>query len=242
MPLYIPNILFQDCWGSMGNISFYHRDGKCYWKTKPTTVFQGTSAQLTNAAIHKRAIQAWKSLEHDEQLEWSAIARQVPSKRLPYDTNTYISGYNLFVSAYHGFAQLGNEHTPQPKPYKPFPQFSITLHSAIQVEEDLLLSFNIDMPGLTGNLHPVLKLHLTHPSGGIRPGLMRSFLSMQTESPDRIQVLIPDYKNAWHLDSSVIAGLTGNHQQYQAHIRYFLIDSQTGYRSREQQISVRFEI
>ena len=61
---------------------------------------------------------------------------------------------------------------------------------------------------------------------------MRSFLSMQTESPDRIQVLIPDYKNAWHLDLT----------EYQAHIRYFLIDSQTGYRSREQQISVRFEI
>ena len=240
MPLYIPNILFQDCWGSMGNISFYHRDGKCYWKTKPTTVFQGTSAQLTNAAIHKRAIQSWKSLEHDEQLEWSAIARQVPSKRLPYDTNTYISGYNLFVSAYHGFAQLGTEHTPQPKPYKPFLQFSITLHSAIQVEEDLLLSFNLVIPGLappvipglTGNLHPVLKLHLTHPSGGIRPGLMRSFLSMPTEIPDRILVLIPDYKNAWHLDIS----------EYQAHIRYFLIDSQTGYRSREQQISVRFKV
>ena len=232
MPLYIPNILFEDCWGSMGNISFYHRDGKCYWKTKPTTIFQGTSAQLTNAAIHKRAIQAWKSLEHDEQLEWSAIARQVPSKRLPYDTNTYISGYNLFVSAYHGFAQLGDEHTPQPKPYKPFPQFSITLHSAIQVEEDLLLSFNLVIPGLTGNLHPVLKLHLTHPSRGIRPGLMRSFLSMPTESPDRILVLIPDYKNTWNLDLS----------EYQAHIRYFLIDSETGYRSREQQISMRFEV
>lgn len=232
MPLYIPNILFEDCWGSMGNISFYHRDGKCYWKTKPTTIFQGTSAQLTNAAIHKRAIRSWKSLEHDEQLEWSAIARQVPSKRLPYDTNTYISGYNLFVSAYHGFAQLGDEHTPQPKPYKPFPQFSITIHSAIQIEEDLLLSFNIVIPGLTGNLHPVLKLHLTHPSGGIRPGLMRSFLSMPTESPDRILVLIPDYKNTWHLDFT----------EFQAHIRYFLIDSETGYRSREQQISMRFEV
>ena len=60
--------------------------------------------------------------------------------------------------------------------------------------------------------------------------------------PDRIQILIPDYKNAWHLDTSFIAGLADNHQQYRAHIRYFLIDSQTGYRSWEQQISVRFEI
>ena len=167
-------------------------------------------------------------------------------------TQAHISGYNLFVSAYHGFAQLGDEHTPDPKPFTPFPQFSITLDDATAIEEDLLITFSTDItshtgrppvtPYFIGHLHFVLKLQITNPSGGIRPGLMRSFLSMQTESPDRIQVLIPDYKNAWHLDTSVIAGLTGNYQQYQAHIRYFLIDSQTGYRSREQQISVRFEI
>ena len=92
----------------MGNISFYHRDGKCYWRTKPKTIFPGTPAQLTNAAIHSRAIKAWRELEHDVQLEWSAIAKGVPSKQLPYDPGTHISGYNLFVSAYHGFAQLGD--------------------------------------------------------------------------------------------------------------------------------------
>ena len=234
----------------MGNISFYHRDGKCYWRTKPKAVFPGTPAQLTNAAIHRRAIKAWRELEHDVQLEWSAIAKGVPSKQLPYDPGTHISGYNLFVSAYHGFAQLGDEHTPDPKPFTPFPQFSITLDDATAIEEDLLITFRTDIashagrPSVTpdlpalgpdrgiGHLHFVLKLQITHPSGGIRPGLMRSFLSMPTESPERIQILIPDYKNAWHLDLT----------EYQAHIRYFLIDSQTGYRSREQQISVRFEI
>ena len=234
----------------MGNISFYHRDGKCYWRTKPKAVFPGTPAQLTNAAIHRRAIKAWRELEHDVQLEWSAIAKSVPSKQLPYDPGTHISGYNLFVSAYHGFAQLGDEHTPAPKPFTPFPQFSITLNDATAIEEDLLITFSTDIASHTGrpsvipdlpalgpdrgigHLHFVLKLQITHPSGGIRPGLMRSFLSMQTESPNRIQILIPDYKNAWHLDLT----------EYQAHIRYFLIDSQTGYRSREQQISVRFKV
>ena len=234
----------------MGNISFYHRNGKCYWKTKPKAVFPGTPAQLTNAAIHRRAIKAWRELEHDVQLEWSAIAKGVPSKQLPYDPGTHISGYNLFVSAYHGFAQLGDEHTPDPKPFTPFPQFSITLDDATAIEEDLLITFSTDIASHTGrppvipdlpalgsdrgivHLHFVLKLQITHPSGGIRPGLMRSFLSMPTESHDRIQVLIPDYKNAWHLDLT----------EYQAHIRYFLIDSQTGYRSREQQISMRFKV
>lgn len=193
-------------------------------------------------------------------LEWSAIAKGVPSKQLPYDPGTHISGYNLFVSAYHGFAQLGDEHTPDPKPFTPFPQFSITLNDATVIEEDLLITFSTDIASHTSrppvtpdlpalgpdrgieHLHFVLKLQITHPSGGIRPGLMRSFLSMQTESPDRIQVLIPDYKNAWHLETSVIAGLTDNHQQYQAHIRYFLIGSQTGYRSWEQQISVAINL
>lgn len=37
------------------------------------------------------------------------------SQRPPYAPKTSISGYNLFVSAYHGFAKLGNEHVSSPR-------------------------------------------------------------------------------------------------------------------------------
>ena len=231
MPLYTPNIRFSDCWGSMGNITFFHREGKCYWKTKPTTIFRNTLAQSYNSGLHRRALDAWRGLDHDEQLEWNAIAKGVPSRRPPHNPKAYISGYNLFVSAYHGFAQLGDEHTPEPTPFTSFPQFSITFDSAIVIEDkDLLLTFNTTTDH---RFRIAAKVQLTFPGGGIRPGLMRSFLSVPIQdNQELVAFLIPNYKETWHLDLT----------EYQAHIRYFLIDSQTGYRSREQQISVRFEI
>lgn len=35
------------------------------------------------------------------------------------------SGNNLFMSAYHGFAQLGDEHTPVPAAFEDFPVFVV---------------------------------------------------------------------------------------------------------------------
>lgn len=57
----------------------------------------------------------------------ASLKKNVPSHRPPYDDNHHISGYNLFVSAYHGFAQLGHEHVPVPQPYPLFPPSSLEL-------------------------------------------------------------------------------------------------------------------
>lgn len=38
--------------------------------------------------------------------------------RPPYGDGNSISGYNLFVSAYHGFAQLGDERVPVPRRFE----------------------------------------------------------------------------------------------------------------------------
>lgn len=104
MPSFIPNILISDCWGSAGQVTFYHRDGKCYWKNKPASEFSETSRQLDQAQLHHRALEAWRSLEHKVQEEWNRHSDPVVSHRPPFDGTSRISGYNLFVSAYHGFA------------------------------------------------------------------------------------------------------------------------------------------
>ena len=98
MPLYHPNIRFSDCWSSVGNITFYHRNGKCYWRTKPTPTFPGTLWQQEHQAVHFRALEAWRSLEHQVQKQWSAYARDVTAHRPPFLKENHISGYNLFVS------------------------------------------------------------------------------------------------------------------------------------------------
>ena len=46
MPKFHPTPIIQDCWSSIGNITFYHRNGQCFYKRKPYTQYRGTAAQL----------------------------------------------------------------------------------------------------------------------------------------------------------------------------------------------------
>ena len=183
MPRFHPTPLFVDCWSSIGDITFYHRNGHCYWRRKPYTLFKGTPSQLNQSQIHHRAIIAWQQLPHVVQLQWREFAKAVPSHRPPYDNNHHISGYNLFVSAYHGFAQLNREHIPEPKPFPEFPT---------PVLDNILLSSSnggdtksIELQcclTLTDVLHPDRwklngSIQLTPQGMGYNPGLMRSYIA-----------------------------------------------------------------
>ena len=216
MPKYHPNTRFTDCWASVGNITFYHRDGQCYFRTKAKPVFPGTSHQQVQLSIHKRALKAWRNISHEEQLEWNALATQVKSKRPPYDHKTSISGYNLFVSAYHGYASIGDEKIPEPKPMPDFPTISLQYIGASIVGKTLQVKFKIE------NLHASLKnftiasrIQLVKLGAGTNPGKMRTH---QAELTDNIALF------------SIPLSLTAQNS-YTLHMRYFLIDSTTGYRS-----------
>ena len=56
MPVYHPNTRFSDCWGSAGDVTFYHRDGVCYWRSRDRHSFGGTSAQFKALDVHRRAL------------------------------------------------------------------------------------------------------------------------------------------------------------------------------------------
>ncbi len=51
MPKFHPSVLIQDCWSSIGDITFYHRNGQCFYKRKPRPTFRGTPAQLGNEHV-----------------------------------------------------------------------------------------------------------------------------------------------------------------------------------------------
>jgi hypothetical protein len=216
MPKYHPNTRFTDCWASVGNITFYHRDGQCYYRTKANPVFPGTSHQLVQVSIHKRALQAWRNISHEEQLEWNALATQVKSKRPPYDHKTSISGYNLFVSAYHGYASIGDEKIPEPKPIPDFPTLSLKLISSTVVGTTLQVKFKIE------NLHASLqnfiiasRIQLVNLGAGINPGKMRNHQAELTDNIATFTIPLPNQ----------------DHSSYTLHMRYFIIDRTTGYRS-----------
>lgn len=215
MPKYHPNTKFTDCWASVGAITFYHRDGQCYYRTKAHPVFPGTSHQLIQVSIHKRALQAWRNISHEEQLEWNALATQVKSKRPPYDHKTSISGYNLFVSAYHGYASIGDEKIPEPKPMPDFPTLSLKLISSTVVGKTLQVKFKITKAANLQNFTIASRIQLVNLGAGTNPGKMRNHQAELTDNIATFTIPLPNQ----------------DHNSYTLHMRYFLIDRTTGYRS-----------
>ena len=230
MPRYYPNSRFSDCWSSAGNVTFFHRDGVCFWKKRARPMFPRTPDQLDQLQVHHRAINAWKRLSHDTQTEWNRLAVPVVSHRPPFDGKGRISGYNLFVSAYHGFAQLGDEHVPEPQPFHDFPVFVAeysgigTVHQEHDTPSDIILKFRVLMPECqepTG-YRLMTRLQFTYPGMGRQPGYLRSHIAAGncTSSDCIVEVPVADYARKWNLSLS----------QYQVHCRYLLIDTLTGYR------------
>ena len=70
MPRYIPSLPFEDCYGSVGEKTYYHRNGICYYKKRARPVFPGTMLQMEHQTVHLRAIAAWQGLEPSVQKEW----------------------------------------------------------------------------------------------------------------------------------------------------------------------------
>ena len=234
MPKFHPTALIEDCWSSIGNITFFHRDGKCYYKRKPYTVYRGTAAQLDQAQVHHRAILAWQHQPHSVQLQWNHYARSVPSHRPPYDNNHHISGYNLFVSAYHGFAQLGREHVPEPQPFPEFPSTALELLditpssespgplSPTQTAVTLRCCLTLADTTHPDRWHLTARIQLTAPGVGCKPGLMRTYTPTSV-SPVAIGPTTST--------RTVTFTIKGPHlTEYQTHIKYCLIDDLTGFR------------
>ena len=231
MPKFHPTPIIQDCWSSIGNITFYHRNGQCFYKRKPYTQYRGTAAQLDQAQVHHRAILAWQQLQHSVQLQWRELAKSVPSHRPPYDNNHHISGYNLFVSAYHGFAQLGNEHVPAPQPFPDFPSAALEVLEIIPGAETATIRCRLT---LADTVHPErwhlsARIQLTAPGVGCDPGKMRS--CMATHSG-----LITTDQNTCSREITFTAAANIS-VPIQAHIRYRLLDEVTGYRNNWKRVS-----
>ena len=228
MPRFYAYTRFSDCWSSVGNVTFYHRDGVCYFRSKAYSEFAGTAEQLERKELHHRAILAWQRLEAEVQKEWRALAMSVEAHRPPFGDGNHISGYNLFVSAYHGFAQLGNEHIPVPQKFEAFPIFSMDfVGCSMASESEMLLRFRLTVCGVeVASRYRVLgKIQIEEPGVGRNPGKMRNFLSTSVPSGmvSEVEFIVPRKR----FDISV----------FQIHIRYLLLDSAAGYRSQYHSLS-----
>lgn len=228
MPVYLPSILISDAFGSMGNLTFYHKNGQCYTRRRSKASYPGTAAQLNHLAVHRRALQAWASLSHSAQLTWNTYETTAEPHRPPFDHKAHISGNNLFVSAYHGFALLGNEHIPEPQPFVKFPPFAVIIQSASDIDGVLQIIANTSVSEYDNpeRYRLYIRLSLSAPGTGYSLRGMKGFVADQ-DCSGNIVISVPDYKEIWYLDL----------HEYQIHSRCVLLDVLTGYRSQAQRHS-----
>ena len=231
MPKYLPNIKFSDCWSSVGDITLYHRNGICYYRKKSSCAFPGTSDQLLQMDIHRRALNAWKILDRNIQEVWNLVAVDAEPHRPPFRSGSHISGFNLFVSAYHGFARLGNERIPEPRVWEGFPSFYLEEFRSVssgQGSGKILIDVSLHLPGASdiGRYRLLGQVQVTDPGRGSHPGLMRTFLSediMQLSRTSKIcRFEVPAVRNG----------------RIQLHSKMLLIDSLSGYRSQSRKYSI----
>ena len=216
-----PNLLFSDVFGSAGDVTAYHRGGKCFLRKRISSAPAGTEVSVSTSTVHLRALQAWRRLPHEEQLQWEPLASVVEPHRPPFDHLARISGNNLFISAYHGFATLGREHVPTPAPFETFPTFLVKILGASAVDGDLMLRLKLEADDLEGRYRLLCKLFLTKPGGGRSPGMLRNYLAVGTVADPVVTATIPNYVTVSGLDLPA----------YQVHGRFILLDTKTGYRS-----------
>ena len=98
---------------------------------------------------------------------------------------------------YHGFAQLGNEHSPTPRRFEAYPIYSLDFAGAEIVSLfDVNLRFKLTLCSTSKfSRYRVLgKIQIEEPGVGRHPGRQRN-----------------------------------NHEMFQIHVRYLLLDTVTGY-------------
>lgn len=104
----------------------------------------------------------------------------MPAHRPPFDGRNHISGFNPFVSAYHGFAQLGDERIPDPTVPMPFSIFTIELLESFVQGGDQVLKFAVN--GADTRYCLLGKILLAEPGHGCLTGKLRNFIANEAES------------------------------------------------------------
>lgn len=227
-----PSVLVSDVFGSAGDVTAVHRDGKTFLRKRRSGEVALTPAQVAHLEVHRRALAAWRSVPQSVQEVWHEYAREAEPHRPPFDHSSWISGQNLFVSAYHGFHTLGMEHIPEPVRCESFPPFAVSAMSASV--EDVALVLRLSVAGLelaeASRYWLYGRLQLTEVGKGVSSQVSRkSVMASGPCSVLPVSVLVEDWLELW----PAVVGLSS----FRMHGSFVLLDSVTGYRSQRKSIS-----
>ena len=223
-----PNILVSDVYGSAGGVTAVHKDGKVCLRRRSSAKYPGTPAQLEHLAVHRRALAAWRGLAHEVQLVWNGYAQEVEPHRPPFDGKAWISGQNLFVSAYHGFATLGDERVPVPCRFEGFPGFAVSGIDAVEVDDVLTMRLSVaGLDGVDGSRYWLYgQVQVVYAGCGTSSRLKwKSVLGCGACAGGVAEMRIDQWREVWTF--------IGNEKRFTLHMRLVLLDAVTGYRSQK---------
>ena len=237
MVRFRPNILVSDVFGSAGDVTARHVEGETFLVKRSSVRFPGSPAQLEHLEVHRRALAAWREVPHSVQEVWNEYAREVEPHRPPFDHSSWISGQNLFVSAYHGFHTLGNEHVPSPAPFESFPSFVVEAMSATSVGNDLLLRVSVvGLEYVSASRYWLYgRVQLVEAGRGLSSRVpWKSVLALGPCSDSPVEVVLSEYRSVWPaVDGASVFGVN---------MRFVLLDAVTGYRSQKHRRSCVVEL
>jgi hypothetical protein len=149
MPRFYPDIMISDCLGSLGDKTFYHRDGPLLLSRQVLNrLFPETDGQLDWCAPSSCPGSLDVSRNVGIQRIWNEYALTVPSSRLPYDPRQAYPATTVRIRLPR-LRAIGNEHVPVPQRKGHFLSLRLTSWSATVVNDvNLLLQFQLHLqPG-----------------------------------------------------------------------------------------------
>ena len=230
-----PSILVSDVFGSAGDVTAVHRGGKTFLRKKAHVGRTPTPAQASHLEVHRRALAAWRTVPQEIQEVWNTYGAEVEPHRPPFDHLAWISGQNLFVSAYHGFYTLGREHVPEPIPFESFPPFVPQALGASDIEGALELRFFVSGLDLVDGARYWLygTFQVMWPGKGKDSRISkRTVLATGPSAGSSVTMRVPDWLDVWpEVEGLPVIQIMGN---------FVLLDEVTGYRSQKSEYRLMF--
>lgn len=227
-----PSVLVSDVYGSAGDVTAVHRDGKTFLRKRRSGAGELSTAQQAHLAVHRRALAAWRIVPQSVQEVWHVYARDAEPHRPPFDHSSWISGQNLFVSAYHGFYTLGREHIPEPVRFESFPPFAVSAVSASVEGEVLVLRMSVaGLESVEASQYRLYgRVQLTELGKGVSSRVAKkSVLASSPCSMSPVALEVADWRAMW---PSVV-----ELSSFRVHGSFVLLDAVTGYRSQKHTVS-----
>ena len=104
MPRFYPSVLISDAYGSVGDVTFYHRDGKCYYRKRSRCRYPGLLRNFLAEGSCAAGVVSIVIPGYVERWGYELDKYQVYARFVLIDT---VTGYRSQYQDYSGIIKAG---------------------------------------------------------------------------------------------------------------------------------------